>query len=294
MRRCKEADLLLNLSGVNPLRSWVADVPARVLIDTDPAFTQVRHLDRPEALAAARGHTAFFTFGENYGQQGCTIPDDGLPWIATRQPIVLDAWPVTPPPREGRFSTVMQWDSYRGCDYRGVHFGMKSMSFPSIAALPARVGPVLELALGGATAPRADLAAQGWSIRNSLEVTRDPWAYQAYIRASRGEFTVAKHGYVVSNSGWFSERSAAYLASGRPVITQETGFSRWLASDVGVIPFTNADEACAAIAEVEARPNAHGEAAREVAAAWFGADRVLTRLLDLSLAVPAVASPEPR
>ena len=188
LRLCSEADVLLNVSGVNPLRPWVRGIPARALIDTDPVFTQIRHLKDPAAMARAAAHTAFFTFGENFGQPDCTIPDDGLRWIATRQPIVLDAWPVRPPAIEGRFTSVMQWESYAEAEHRGERYGMKSLSFQPYVSLPSRVRPRLELALGGEGAPRSELLAQGWAIRDPLEVTRDPWTYQDYIQGSRGEF----------------------------------------------------------------------------------------------------------
>src|SRR5262249_51305785 len=124
-----EAELLLNLSGVNPLRPWLEDVPVRVLVDTDPVFTQVRHLPEPAALARARRHTAFFSFGLNIGAGRSAVPDDGLPWQPTRQPVVLDAWPVTPGPAGGKYTTVMQWDSYPAVHHRGQRYGLKGDSF---------------------------------------------------------------------------------------------------------------------------------------------------------------------
>ena len=283
LKICRDADLLLNVSGVNPLRPWLAAIPNRVLVDTDPVFTQCRHLKDPAAMANARGHTAFFTFGENYGKAGCSIPNDGLPWLPTRQPVVLDAWPVSPLASGGRYTTVMQWDSYKSCEHAGVRYGMKSDSFAAFATLPSRVALPLELALGGPTAPRDELESRGWLLRNPLDVTRDPWVYQSYMRDSRAEFSVAKHGYVASRSGWFSERSAGYLASGRPVITQQTGFSDWLSADAGVVPFVDLDDAVAAIADVEARYRLHAEAARDIAATWFDSADVLQRLIDLAL-----------
>lgn len=276
---CDSADLLLNVSGVNPLRPWLAGVPVRVLIDTDPVFTQIRHRTDPAARAAAAGHTAFFTFGENFGRPGCSIPDDGFPWRPTRQPVVLDAWPVTAPPAGGSFTTVMQWDSYPPREHDGRRFGMKSLSFEPYFDLPERTGERLELAVGSPTAPRDRLRAAGWDVVDPLAVTRDPWTYQDFIRRSLAEFTVAKHGYVVSRSGWFSERTAAYLASGRPAVVQDTGFTDWLPAGEGLFAFTNPDEAVAALWVIAAAPHLHAQAARELAAAYFDAADVLTRLL---------------
>lgn len=272
---CAGAGLLLNVSGVNPLRPWLASVPHRLFIDTDPAFTQIRHLTDPAARALALAHTAFFTFAQNLAE----IPDDGIAWKPTRQPIVLDAWPVTPGPPDGRFTTVMQWDSYRAREHAGRRYGMKSDSFAAYLDLPARAGPRFELALGSATAPRELLEAKGWIVRDPRPPTRDPWEYQRYIRQSKAEWSVAKHGYVVTRSGWFSERSAAWLASGRPVVTQDTGFTRWLPSGAGLLTFTTAAEALAAIEEIDRHYEDHCRAARALAATHFDATAVLTGLL---------------
>ena len=210
---CGMADLCLNLSGMNPVRPWLEGIPVRALIDTDPAFTQIRHLTDPEARERARQHTAFFTFAENLPARRSTIPDDGLPWRATRQPVVLDAWPVTPGPAGGKFTSVMLWESYDAQRYNGRRYGQKAASFTPYLDLPRRTGRIFELAVGSSAAPGLMLEDHGWDVIDPREPTRDPWAYQRYIQASKAEFGVAKHGYVVSRSGWFSERSAAYLAS---------------------------------------------------------------------------------
>jgi hypothetical protein len=276
----RDADVLLNVSGVNPLRPWFEEIPVRVLVDTDPVFTQVRHLTDPAARRNALGHTAFMTFGENIPGHCSSVPDDGLPWTATRQPVVLDAWPVSPGPARGRFTTVMQWDSYPAREYAGQRFATKAESFMPYLDLPGRVGSVLELAVGSTGAPRPLLGQKGWLLCDPLEVTRDPWTYQRYIRQSKAEFTVAKHGYVVTHSGWFSERSAAYLASGRPVITQDTGLSALLPTGTGLLTYTNPDEAVAAIEAVDRSYAQHCRAARDLAETYFDARQVLPQLID--------------
>lgn len=259
---CASADILLNLSGVNPLRSWVEQIPVRAFVDTDPAFTQIRHLTDEAARLLAAQHTVFFTFAENIQRPGCLVPADGFSWQPTRQPIVLDAWLVTEGHRKGKWTTVMQWDSYRKLEYQGRRYGMKSDSFKDYMEMPARAGRIFELALGSQSAPRELLANKGWTLRDPLEVTRDPWTYQQYLQESKAEWSVAKHGYVASRSGWFSERSAAYLASGRPVLTQETGFSEWLQTKAGVIAFSTPEEALAGIEEINRRYEFHCRAAR--------------------------------
>ena len=278
------ADLLLNLSGVNPLRPRAMEVPARALVDTDPVFTQVRHLTDPAARTQAEAHTAFFSFGENVAGGGSGIPADGFPWRPTRQPVVLDAWPVTPGPPAGKFTTVMQWDSYPARVYQGQRYGMKGDSFGPYLDLPARAGAVFELTLGSASAPRELLRAKGWGLRDPLAVTRDLWTYQRYLAGSKAEFSVAKHGYVASRSGWFSERSACYLASGRPVLVQDTGFTAWLPSGAGVLAFRTPEEAAAGVEEVGSRYEFHCRAARAVAEEYFDARKVLASLLERALA----------
>ncbi|MHB1562125.1 MAG: glycosyltransferase, partial [Isosphaeraceae bacterium] len=208
------------------------------------------------------------------------VPDDGFPWQATRQPIVLDAWPVTPGPAGGKYTTVMNWSSYPPREYGDRRFGMKNESFSPYTGLPRRTTGPFELALGGGAAPRETLRAAGWSIADPLVATRDPWSYQDYIRRSRGEFAIAKHGYVVSRSAWFSERSACYLASGRPVIVQDTGFSHDLPTGNGVLAFENPDDAIAAVEEVNRRYDHHCRAARDLAIAYFDSRAVLTRLIE--------------
>ena len=286
---CSTADLLLDLSPMDPLRPWLMEIPARALIDTDPGFRQVRHLKDPEARSLALQHTGFFSFGENCASGDCSTPDDGLHWRPTRQPIVLDAWPVKPGPAHGKFTTVMQWDSYPAIEHNGRRYGMKSDSFAPYMDLPARAGPIFELAVGSATAPPALLRKKGWQVRDSREPTRDPWTYQSYIQQSKAEFAVAKHGYIVCRCGWFSERSAAYLASGRPVLAQETGFSDWLPSGRGVLSFNNPEEALAGIEEVNRRYRWHCEAARALAEEFFDARKVLPRLVEEAMD-PATAN----
>lgn len=286
---CRSADLLINVSASNPLREWHLKIPVRAFIDTDPAFTQVRNLTDAVARENARLHTHFFSFGENIGR-GAAIPDDGFHWLPTRQPIVLTAWPVRTGPAVGRYTTVMQWDSYAALEYGGATYGMKSHSFAPYSGLPLRTPVSLELAVGAAADTRRHLEQNGWTISNPLEVAADPWRYQDYIAASRGEFTVAKDGYVRSRSGWFSERSAAYLASGRPVVTQDTAFGDWLPHGEGVIAFDTPETALEALDAVEGRYAAHCEAARALAEEYFDARQVLRSLLDRATETPSVAA----
>ncbi|MGD9853737.1 MAG: hypothetical protein AB7U20_02180 [Planctomycetaceae bacterium] len=281
---CRSADVVLNLSGVNPLRDWLHEIPLRVLIDTDPGFSQIRHLQDPDARSRSEKHNRFFTFGENYGRPFCTVPDDGFPWQPTRQPMCLRCWPMTPGPALGPFTTVMQWDSYPPREFQGVRYGMKSHSFQPYAQLPRASETPFELAVGSLSAPRDALQTNGWHVRDPLAVSRDLWSYQQYLQASKAEFSVAKQGYVMTRCGWFSERSAAYLASGRPVLVQDTGFREWLPATMGIVSFASPDEALDGITRINRDYRLHCHAARSIAAQYFDARHVLTNLIERTMA----------
>ena len=292
---CKSADLLINISGwINPIRPWLAEIPVRALIDTDPGFTQIRHLTAPGFMEEARKHTVFFSFGENIGspikgspirgKSISNVPGDGLPWQATRQPVTLDDWPVTPPPPDGRITTVLSWNSFGAMEYDGLHYGMKDESLKALGDLPRKTESRMELEV--CMIPdheREWLAEQGWIVRGGHDQVPTPRGYQEFIRESRAEIAIAKHGYVVSQCGWFSERTAVYLASGRPALVQQTGFSEWLAAEGGVIPFVTAEDALQGLEELNAHYGSHQRAAREIAEEYFEAGRVLRRLVEKAM-----------
>jgi hypothetical protein len=160
---------------------------------------------------------------------------------------------------------------------------MKSESFQSYLHLPAKTPAACELAVGSPSVPCEQLRARGWHLRDPLETTRDPWTYQQYIQQSKAEFAVAKQGYATTRCGWFSERSAAYLASGRPVLVQDTAFGEWLHADGGVLAFNSPEEALAGIDEINRNYKFHCQAARDVAAEYFAADKILTHLIERAL-----------
>ena len=273
---CAESDLYFNLSNIN----WIPELEScrrRILVDTDPVFTQIGAHGMGGSFS---DYTARFTYGENVGQPGCDMPTAGMQWLPTRQPVVLDLWPVTPGSLDSHFTTVMNWSPLGDRYFEGKFYGQKDHEFQSLFSFPLQARVPMELAVKVPDDVRTRLTEGGWRIVNPKEVTRDPWVYQQYLRASRAEFSVAKHGYVVTRSGWFSERSAAYLASGRPVVIQDTGFTKWLPSGDGVIPFKNADEAAAGIGEVNRRYESHCGAARQIAEEYFDSGKVLPKLVD--------------
>ena len=260
-----------------------ARYPVRALIDTDSVFTQIRNLTDTERLNFSKQHNAFFTFGENFNQAECSIPDDGIKWKPTRQPVVLNEWPVVNGNENARFTTVMKWESYPGRNYNGHHYGMKAESFEAYWNLPGKANQAIEVAVSDPTAPKQRLVENGWVVPYPQKISSDPWKYQEYIQQSKAEFSIAKHGYVEAKTGWFSERSASYLASGRPVVLQDTGFSKWMKTGSGVISFNNEEEAIEGINAVNKDYKAHCMAARSIAEEYFNSSIVLSNLINTSL-----------
>lgn len=286
----KRADIFFNISTTCQMREAYANIPVKVLIDSDPLYTQSGF---PEYLAGTaseavrtnienmRRHDVFFSFGENVGQDGCTVPKGLMDWLPTRQPIVLDCWSGAParPPRDV-FTTVLSWQPAQdGPKVGGVQYGGKNLEFEKMLDLPSKTPAVLELALGGGRPPRALLEEKGWRLRDGFSMSQTPWVYRDYIWDSLAEFSTAKNAYVATNSGWFSCRTACYLASGRPAVVQDTGYSRFMDVGEGVLSFTDEAEALAGIEAVRADWDRHSRAARAFAERYFDSDTVLTRLL---------------
>jgi hypothetical protein len=272
------ADILVNLSGVTWFEGFER-IPLRIFIDEDPAFTQVRAASEPDFAALLKLHHALFTYGQHVGQPGCDIPTAGLDWRPLQQPIFLDAWPVQTDTPETPFTTILSWNAYGEVSFEDRLYGSKSRSFPMVLALPERTNQALELAVSGDGISPAELTAHGWCVRDPLAVSRTLDTYRRYIQRSRGEFSVAKHGYIASHSGWFSDRSAAYLASGRPVVLQDTGYSTWLPTGFGLLAYSDLDEAVEALDRINADYEHHSRAARAIAEEYFDARRVLEDLL---------------
>lgn len=274
-------DLFINLSGIHPVDEIFHSISAKVFIDTDPVFTQIRHLTDPVAMEIASRHTHFYTYGENFGKGKCTIPDDGLSWLPTRQPVIKSLWDnKVAPDSNGKWTTIMQWDSYASREYNGQKYGMKSATFDPYFNLPADSIEKFELAIGSATAPKQQLLNAGWALRNPVEVTLTPERYQDYIRSSKGEWSVAKQGYVISGSGWFSERTTAYLASARPAIVQDTGFSSFLSTGRGLFAFTSPESSLNAIESINTNYRAHCKWAEEIVSDYFDYAKVISKILD--------------
>ena len=271
---CATADLFIDLSGGCWFwRDEYQRIPRKIFIDSDPAFTQ---------MALAKGETwyvdffakfdALFTFGRNLGADDCLIPATPFAWKHTWQPVTCDDWATDAPPRDV-FTTVMTWrnESFTDAD------GNKDKQFANFMDLPSLTPQPIELAVNG---PQDLLRQHGWQTVDGMAVSGNLNQYRAYLQSSKAEFSVAKHAYVATRSGWFSDRSECYLAAGRPVVVQETGFSKYLPTGLGLLSFGTVEEARDGIARVNGDYAAHSRRAVEIAHECFDARVVLPQLLD--------------
>ena len=281
LARVRSSVFLLNVMGFVRDEDVLAAAPRRVFLDIDPGFPQMwRELGLHDAFA---GHDAFVTIGENVGRADCGIPTCGLAWITTPQPVVLGEWPARSANGRG-FTTVASWrGTYGPVVYDGKTYGLRVHEFRKFARLPRRTGRPFELALEIDPADAGDrelLAANGWSLVDPARVAGDPFAYRAYVQGSKAELMVAKNMYVETRSGWVSDRSICFLASGKPVVAQDTGLGGRYPAREGLLTFSTLDEAAAAVEEVERDYERHARAARALAEDRFDSDKVLTRLID--------------
>jgi hypothetical protein len=277
---CRSADVLLGLWTVTWLEEF-AEVRRRIFIDTDPGFTQFGMSAEVRASLEFASPVDFhehYSYGTRIGQPDCPIPTHGLEWQPARPPVALDLLPVQYASDAACFTTVMAWAPRKPIVYDGVEYGLKDIEFWRIAELPSRVTACMEIALGG-EAPYDAITAAGWRIADAAAVAATPWSYRDYIARSRGEFSVAVNLEVKTRSGWFSDRTAAYLASGKPVVVQDTGFSEDLPCGEGLFAFSTMDEAIAAIEEIGRDYQRHCLAARQIAEQYLDARRVIARIL---------------
>ncbi len=291
---CHRADIFLNISASSMLREEYLQIPVKILIDSDPLYTQADVPDYVQGSISAAGrdnidrlllHDVFFSFGENIGNADCLVPTDLFGWRPTRQPMLLDLWQTPSMPSRSMFTTVLSWKpKEQGPIVNGVAYEGKNVEFLRFLDLPKRTKQPLELALGGGEPPKDLLADNGWRLVDAFALSRTPFLYRDYIQSSLAELSMAKNAYVASRSGWFSCRSACYLAAGRPVVVQDTGFGRYIETGQGILSFSTPEEAVAALDEVANNYEMHSKAALQVAQQYFRAEDVLTRLLQEALA----------
>lgn len=273
-----DAELVINIGGHLPAEVLFPRAQ-RVYVDIDPGWTQFWHTSG-DAGARLEGHHAFYTIAENLGTRRCPIPTGGLVWNPIRQPVVLADWPVVPGPGPGRFTTVATWRNPFG-PIDGL--GAKHHEFRRFVELPRTSPATYELALRidpGDAADRCLLTANGWQVVDAATVARTPASFQAYVQGSSAEFSAAQGVYAHTRSGWFSDRSLRYLASGRPVLVQDTDLADHLPVGDGLVTFASVAEARAGAARIDADYDGHAAAARAIAERYFDSDVVLSRLLD--------------
>ncbi|HEX5593771.1 MAG TPA: hypothetical protein VFX35_10535 [Solirubrobacterales bacterium] len=278
-----EADLLFNISGHLAEGPLLAAPKRRIYVDLDPGFTQAWHAD-PSLEFTVAGHDRYLTVGQNIGTPACPVPVDGIEWIPTLPPVLLEEWAPAPAPQGPPvFTTVATWRSpYGTLEIDGREMGLKHHQFRRFATLPERVeGVEFELALDIHPGDAADLEllrSHGWKLVDPGVAAGTPDAFREYVRGSGAEFSVAQGVYVEAATGWFSDRTAAYLASGRPAVVQDTGIS---SGSAGLLGFDDLDAAVAAVEGVRDEWEQRAAAARVFAEKCLDSDRVLGHVLEL-------------
>jgi hypothetical protein len=273
--------LLLNVMGYLDDLEVLGAAPLRAFLDIDPGFGQMW-----VELGLARlfdGHDRHITVGGRIGDPDCLIPTCGLQWVRTLPPIELSEWPATVGGGD-RFTSIASWRGVFGpIEYLGRTYGLRAHEFRRFAELPGRTSARFAVALDidDADAPdRQRLEEEGWVLADPRLAAGDPWRYRAFVQSSSAEFMIAKNLYVDTRSGWFSDRSACYLASGRPVLAQDTGLGGLVPCGEGLVTFSTLEEAVAGVEEITGDLERHSRAARGVAEEYFAAERVLPRLLE--------------
>lgn len=281
---CGNAELLVNITGHLSLPPLVRRLRRKAYVDLDPGFTQFWHA-QGGAGARLEAHDFYFTVGENVGHAACTIPACGLRWRPCRQPVVLDDWPVAREGNPSRFTTVASWrGAYGAVEHGGVNYGAKAHEWRKFIELPARAPrQTFEIALDIHPAEEKDLRLLergGWHLVDPRAVAAEPHAFRRYVQASGAEFSVAQGVYVATESGWFSDRTIRYLASGKPALVQDTGFSRRFLTGEGLLAFRTLEEAAAGAASIARDYERHSQRARQLAEEYFDSDKVLGRLIE--------------
>jgi hypothetical protein len=280
----RSCDLLLNIVGATDLREEHMAAPLRVYVECDPVTAELRLAGGDEHTRTAfANHHAIATYGENYGAQDCQVPLNGLRYFKTRQPIDLAFWESAYIPEARSFTTIGNYRqegndaTWRGETYRW----SKHYEWERFIDLPQRTTQPFCVALKATEADRACLERHGWQVTNPLEMSLDIFdAYPDFFRRSRGEWTVAKDQNVRLRSGWFSERDVCYLATGKPVIAQDTGFGAVLPTGEGLFAFSTIDDTLCAIETINRDYRRHCQAARAIAEEYFDAAKVAGDLLN--------------
>lgn len=290
---CSTADIFINISCSTYPRDEYMKIPNRILIDSDPMFTQIQYMMEENGVAdknwrtkiMIENHNYLFSFGENIGNPDCKIPVSNHEWKSTRQPVCLELWKNENNFNSRAFTTIMNWSGRQKLNYNNEEWGQKDIEFEKFKNIPLHFSDldfevVVNKPLNKESRFDPDsLEKLKWKILKPQDVVSDAESYKQFILKSGAEFSVAKETYVKSNSGWFSCRSACYLAAGRPVITEETGWSKYIPSGSGLLTFCSMSSAIDAIKEVKSNMKYHSKKAREIAFEYFDSSKVLSEML---------------
>jgi hypothetical protein len=273
----------LNVTGAQEIRDEHRAVKRRIYVESDPFASQVKVAKGDQGMIdMLAAHDTHFSFGENLGAPDCDAPIGQFKWLPTRQPVAVDLWNSPAPPDGTAYTTITTWHNKgKNLDWHGdTWYWTKDREFEKFLDLPRRRSLPFELATSVDEGVRRHLLDNGWRQSGSVEISRDADLYRKYIQGSRGEFTVARDQYVRPNTGWFSDRTACYLAAGRPVITQETGFSKFIPSGHGLFAFRTMDDILAAVDAIESNYPDHCCSASEIASEYFSAEKVVGSLME--------------
>jgi hypothetical protein len=300
----QSADIFLNVSGACFIPEELGSNCIKVFLDTDPGYNQIMLSERfawsqnvERWCKSVADHDRHLTYAENIYGEDCLVPRMDFDWRPTRCVVTLPHWQSVrdaPVPPQAPMTTIMTWDWFRGpLTYRGVEYFTKAREFEQFMDLPSRTKSPLLVALNGVKAPLKKVESFGWKIKDAHAVTLTPANYQKFIAESAGEWSVAKNVYAAMRTGWFSCRTACYLAGGRPAVVEETGWTKFIPSGTGVIAFTTLDETLAGLEAVAADPIGHRAAAYEIARQYLAPDRVLPEMIDSIYAGKSQAAKAP-
>ena len=275
----RSTDLFVDMGTHGAWQEESAQVARTALIDGEPGFTQIKMANNLSAGMSVPVYDHYFTTGKNIGRAENPAPDLGISWKYLYHPVDTDLFNPIPPAVDAPYATVMNWQSHQPIQYGDRIYGQKDLEFPRFLSLPKKVRAAFELAISGKNVPTDELNENGWRVLNAHHITRSFDSFRDYITYSRGEFSVCKNVFVANHTAWFSDRSAAFLASGRPVVLQDTGFSHFLPTGKGLFAVSTVEEAVSAIQTIESDYSMHSIAAREIAHDALESKVVLKRFL---------------
>lgn len=287
----RTADIFLNVSGACFFPDELSPRCLKVWMDTDPGYNHIRLSEKPawaenidRWIAQVRAHDKHLTYAENIFGDDCLLPRLDIKWLPTRPIATLPEWQDvkdTPIAADAPYTTVMSWDYFAGpLEYKGVKYHGKPPEYEKFRTLPSRSPVKLSLAVGGHKTPREEIVRDGWGLIDARAATLTPESYKDFIARSAGEWSVAKNVFVGLRTGWFSCRTACYLAAARPAVVQETGWSKYVPSGAGVHAYSTMDEALAGLEKLRSDPTRERAAAYEVAKRYLSPEAVLPKMLD--------------